>query len=402
MDYNFTPEQEEFRKGFQDWLKQALPADYDPKNPPKLTTNEEKKQAYCEFQNKLSKAGYAGMQYPKQYGGGEKSIIEEVIVQQELVTQCAAFMTPGIITHSMAVPVLYHCGTDEQKNEFLPKIFNGTHLWCQGFSEPDAGSDVANISTMATKDGDHYVINGQKAWTSYAHLADYCLLIVRTDPDSRKHKGLTYLLVDMSLPGVDVRPMTMITGHADFNEVFFDNVRVPTSMIVGQEGDGWKISITTLMFERVMGDITMASLFEFQTNRILEMSKSLKRSGVPVSEDPVFRQQLSQSYIDILALKYHGLRNLSTQIKGGIPGPEGSIGKLLWSEPTQRISEWAINMMGLNGQVTEGVYAVENGEFQYNYLRSKGFTIEAGTSEIQRNIIGERVLGLPKDASRHK
>ena len=320
-----------------------------------------------------------------------------------LSTTCIQIRSPGIVTHGMAVPVLFTCGTEEQKKKYLPKILDGTHIWCQGFSEPDAGSDVANVSTMAIKEGDRYIVNGQKVWTSAAHMSDYCLLLVRTDPDSAKHKGLSYLLVDMKAPGVDVRPMTQITGESEFNEIFFDNVEVPVDMLLGQEGMGWQIAITTLMFERVMGDVVIGAAYEKNMERMLDMAANTKRSGRPVIEDPVYRQQLAQSYIEIMALKNHGLRNFSQQLKGGIPGPEGSIGKLLWSEPNQRLSEAALGMQGPNSQVTTGSpWAIDDGLWQYAYLRSKGNTIEAGTSEIQRNIIGERVLGLPKDMSRAK
>jgi alkylation response protein AidB-like acyl-CoA dehydrogenase len=234
-------------------------------------------------------------------------------------------------------------------------------------------------------------------------MSDFCLLLVRTDPDTAKHKGLSYLLVDMKAPGVDVRPMTQITGESEFNEVFFDNVEVPVDMLVGQENMGWQIAITTLMFERVMGDVVIGAAYEKNITRMIAMAERTRRSGKPVIENPVFRQQLAQSYIEIMALKYHGLRSFSHQLKGGIPGPEGSIGKLLWSEPNQRLTEAAIGMQGPNSQILGGsAWSIDDGLWQYAYLRSKGNTIEAGTSEIQRNIIGERVLGLPKDMSRAK
>jgi alkylation response protein AidB-like acyl-CoA dehydrogenase len=366
-------------------------------------TQEELKQGYKDFQKRLFDAGYAAMHYPKAYGGQGKTLLEEIIVLQVLSTTCIELRMPGVVTHGMAVPVIFTCGTEEQKTNCLPKILDGTHIWCQGFSEPDAGSDVANVSTMAIKEGDRYIVNGQKVWTSYAHMSDFCLLLVRTDPDSAKHKGLSYLLVDMKAPGVDVRPMTQITGESEFNEVFFDNVEVPVDMLVGQENMGWQIAITTLMFERVMGDVVIGAAYEKNIARMIAMAGRTKRSGQPVIENPVFRQQLAQSYIEIMALKYHGLRSFSHQLKGGIPGPEGSIGKLLWSEPNQRLTEAAIGMQGPNSQILGGSqWSIDDGLWQYAYLRSKGNTIEAGTSEIQRNIIGERVLGLPKDMSRAK
>jgi len=402
MDYKLTPDQEKFREEFVAWLKKTLPDDWDPDNQPEFETPEDAKRAYQDFQKKLSDGGYAAMHYPKEVGGQGKTVMEELIVMQTLAANCMSLKMLGAVTHAMAVPTVFHCGTEKQKTELIPKILDGTHLWCQGFSEPDAGSDVANLSTLAIRDGDHYVVNGQKVWTSVGHLADYCMLVVRTDPESRKHKGLSYLLVDMSLPGIDVRPMKQITGESEFNEIFFDNVRVPADMRVGEEGKGWMIAITTLMFERVMGDVLMGSAYEKVMERMVKMAGKTKKSGRPVIEDPVYRQQLAQSYIEVMVLKYHGIRNISHQLQGGTPGPEGSIGKLLWSEPNQRIMEIAIGMQGPGSQITGGPWAKDKGLWQYGFLRSKGNTIEAGTSEIQRNIIGERVLGLPKDASRVK
>jgi alkylation response protein AidB-like acyl-CoA dehydrogenase len=403
MDFRFTPAQEEFRKEFVSWVEKNLPDGWGKTGLRYYKTQEDLKQAYKNFQKRLFDAGYAAMHYPEEYGGQGKTLMEEIIVLQTISTTCIELRMPGVVTHGMAVPVIFTCGTEEHKKKFLPKILDGTHIWCQGFSEPDAGSDVANVSTMAIKEGDRYIVNGQKVWTSYAHISDYCLLLVRTDPDSAKHKGLSYLLVDMKAPGVDVRPMTQITGESEFNEIFFDDVEVPVDMLVGQENMGWQIAITTLMFERVMGDVVIGAAYEKNLQRMINMAGNTKRSGRPVIENPVFRQQLAQSYIEIMALKYHGLRSFSHQLKGGIPGPEGSIGKLLWSEPNQRLTEAALGMQGPNSQIMGGSdRAIDDGLWQYAYLRSKGNTIEAGTSEIQRNIIGERVLGLPKDMSRAK
>ena len=341
------------------------------------------------------------MHYPKEYGGQGRTLMEEAIVIQILAATCIELRMPGFIAHGMAAPTIFHCGSEEQKREFLPKILDGTHIWCQGFSEPNAGSDVANVATRAEKKEGHWVVNGQKVWASLAHMADYCILLVRTDPSVVKHKGLSYLLVDMNLPGVEVRPTTQITGEPEFNEIFFDDVRVPEEMLVGQEGQGWMIALTTLMFERVLGDAVWVPVYEEMIQRMLGLAKQTKRSGRPVIEDPVFRQQLAQDFIDVMVLKYHSLRNLSTQIQGGMPGPEGSIGKLLWSEPNQRICENALAMQGPYSQLMSGSpWSVQDGFWQYGFLRSKGETIAGGTSEIQRNIIGERCLGLPKEKSR--
>jgi alkylation response protein AidB-like acyl-CoA dehydrogenase len=327
--------------------------------------------------------------------------MEEVIVLQTLAATCLELRAPGVITFGMAAPTLFTCGSKEQKRKFLPKILDGTHIWCQAFSEPNAGSDVANVSTRAVRDNGHYVVNGQKVWISFAHLADYCIMLVRTDPSVKKHKGLSYLLLDMRSPGVEVKPITQITGQEEFNEVFMEDVRVPEEMLVGKEGDGWRIAITTLMFERVVGDAIMAAAYERNIQKMIQMARQSKRAGMPVIDDLIFRQQLAQAYIEVMILKYHGLRSLSSQVQGGTPGPEGSIGKILWSEPNQRIFEAGLGMQGPNSQIMGGSpWSVQDGFWQFGFLRSRANTIEAGTSEIQRNIIGERVLGLPKDMSR--
>ena len=401
MDFRFSPEQEAFRQEFVAWLEKNLPDNWDPSRYRNYDSTEEWARAYGDFQKRLADAGYVGLQYPKEYGGQGRTLMEEVVVLQTLASTCIELRVPGVVTHGMAVPTIFVCGNEEQKREFLPKILDGTHIWCQGFSEPNAGSDVANVSTRAVKENGHYILNGQKVWTSFAQVADYCILLVRTDPNVAKHKGMSYLLLDMKLPGVEVRPITQITGEKEFNELYMEDVKVPEEMLVGKEGDGWRIAITTLMFERAIGDAMMAAAYEKNLQIMVDMARQCRRAGKPVIEDPIFRQQLAQNYIEVMVLKYHGLRSLSTQIQGGIPGPEGSIGKLLWSEPNQRITESALGMQGPYGQIMGGSpWSVQDGHWQYGFLRSKGNTIEAGSSEIQRNIIGERVLGLPKDMSR--
>jgi len=401
MDFKFTAEQEAFRQEFNDWLDKNIPEGWEDGSLSRTESVDEWRQAYRQFQKKLFDAGYAAMHYPKEYGGQGRSQMEEVIVMQACAQRCMGLRGPGVITHGMAVPTIFTCGSEEQKKMYLKKIWDGTHIWCQAFSEPNAGSDVANVSTRAVREGDYYILNGQKVWISFAHMADYCIILVRTDTKGKKHHGLSYLLLDMSLPGVEVRPIRQITGEAEFNELYMEDVKVPADMLVMEEGSGWQIAITTLMFERVLGDATMAAAYSSNFERMLEMAKSAKRSGKLIIEDPLFRQELARSYIEVQVLKYHGLRNLSSQVGGGVPGPEGSIGKLLWSVPNQLIQERALNMMGMLGQVMgTSPRAMQNGIWQYGFLRSKANTIEAGTTEIQKNIIGERVLGLPKEGSR--
>ncbi len=401
MDFRLTPEEQSFQKEFASWLEKNLPDGWDD-GPRRLYDSwDEYSALHRDFQKRLFNAGYAGMQYPKEYGGQGRGLMEEIIVNETIASTCMELKIPGVITFGMAVPTMLFCGTEEQKREFIPKCLDGTHVWCQGFSEPNAGSDVVNVSTRAVKENGRYVVNGQKIWTSFAHIADYCILLVRTDPKAPKHKGLSYLLLDMKSPGVEVRPIRQITGDAEFNEVFMEDVRVPAEMLVGEEGQGWRIAITTLMFERAMGDAIMGGMFTRNVRNMTRMARETKRSGRPALDDPIFRQQLAQSYIETMVLKCHGYRSLSRMLGGGIPGPEGSIGKLLWSESNQRICEWAVGMQGPNSQIMRGSrWGIQDGTWQHQYLRSKGSTIEAGTSEIQLNIIGERVLGLPKDVTR--
>jgi alkylation response protein AidB-like acyl-CoA dehydrogenase len=398
MDFNLPPEEEAFKAEFTEWLETALPEGLDSSKYKVYDSDEEWEKDYRDLQKKLYDAGYAGLHYPEEYGGKGNSILKEIIVVETIGRTCFEKRLPGVITFGMAAPTIMMRGNEDQKKEFMPKILDGTHIWCQGFSEPGAGSDVANISTAAVKEGNHYVVNGQKVWTSFAQMADYCILLVRTDADSSRHKGLSYLLLDMKLPGIQVRPIKQITGEAEFNEMFLDNVRVPSEMLIGEEGQGWEIALTTLLYERVVGDAYISGAYVRNINNLIQMASKVSRYGQPVIEDPVIRQELAQAYIEVMVLKYHGLGNISQQLKGGLPGPGGSIGKLLWSEANQRICETAMNIQGQYSQIMNGTpWTIDDGSWQYLYLRSKGSTIEAGTSEIQRNIIAERVLGLQKN-----
>jgi len=401
MDFQLSPEEQAYKSEFVTWLEKNLPLGWDTSTYRVYHSMEEWAEAHRDFQHCLYQAGYEGLHYPKEYGGQGLTLMHQLAVSEYIASTCIELKLPGIISFGMAAPTIFLCGTEEQKHHFLPKTFDGTYIWCQGFSEPNAGSDVVNVSTRAAKENGHYIVNGQKIWTSFANIADWCILLVRTDPGALKHKGLSYLLLDMKSPGVEVRPIKQMTGDSDFNEVFLEDVRVPEDMLVGQEGQGWRIAITTLMFERAMGDAITAAWFLRNVHAMIDMARHTKRSGRPIIQDPVFRQQLAQAYIDVMMLKYHGYRSLSQLLKGGIPGPEGSIGKLLWSEANQRICRAALSMEGPYAQIMGGSpWSVQDGMWQYLFLRSKGNTIEGGTSEIQLNIIGERVLGLPKDITR--
>jgi alkylation response protein AidB-like acyl-CoA dehydrogenase len=291
-----------------------------------------------------------------------------------------------VIGLGMAGPTIIACGTDAQKARYLSKILTGEEIWCQGFSEPGAGSDLAAVSTRAELRDDHYIVNGQKVWSSYAHLADWCILVTRSDPDAPRYQDLTYLLVDMHAPGVETRPLTQITGEAEFNEIFFTDVEVPVENVVGEPGQGWQVAMTTLMHERASLGFALSGAFEVAVNKLLELAEGRDL-------DDRLRDRIAETWIELQALKWTNYRALTRLIETGAPGPEASIPKLHWSEANQRLGKLALELLGPEAQLTDGD---GYGFWQWLQLRSRGNTIEAGTSEILRNIVAERVLGLPK------
>jgi alkylation response protein AidB-like acyl-CoA dehydrogenase len=294
-------------------------------------------------------------------------------------------------------PTIIAFGTDAQKKRFIPKILSAEEIWCQGFSEPNAGSDLASLQTEARLDGDHYIVNGQKVWTSYGWVGDWCELVVRTDPDVPKHKGLTVLLVDMKAPGVEVRPLRQMTGESEFNELFFRDVRVPVENVLGKVNDGWNVAVSTLMYERGSYGARLHLIFKRNISRLIQLARTIPRNGGTAAEDPLIRQKLAQCVAEIEIMRLNQLRAFSRITATGVPGPEGSIQKIFWSELNQRVQQLAQEILGPYGQLlgTDSL-AVDKGLWSYGYLRARGNTIEAGTSEVQRNIIGHFVLGLPR------
>jgi len=403
MDFRFTDEQEAFRKEFTTWLNTTV-EEINKIYSPEFAENPESWEAEGrDFQRRLYDAGYSGRHYPKEYGGPGGPLEEEMIILETLEAICPKNRMPFFTTMGLIAPTFLACGTEEQKKHFLPRMLDGTHIWCQGFSEPNAGSDVVNIATRAIRKGDCYIVNGQKVWSSYSHMADYAVMVVRTDPNVPKHKGLSYLIMDMKATGIEVRPIVQINGDRNFCEIFLEDVEVPRNMIIGKEGEGWKFALATMAFERAMGDVAKASFHSMLLEKMFERSRNLKRSGRALITDPRVRQQLAQCWIEVVVLKSHGYRNFNNLMERGVPGPESSIGKLLWSEMYQRLTETDMQLQGLFSQVMKGSRcAVDDGYGQNVFLHSKGSTIAAGTSEIQRNIISERILGLPKDATRAK
>lgn len=378
MDLNLTADEQTFRDEFRAWLREHVK--------PATTVDELKA-----WQRTLFEGGWAGISWPKQYGGRGATLMQQAIFQEELALAEAPHLI-GTIGLSLVGPTIIAMGTEEQKARYLPKILSSEEIWCQGFSEPNAGSDLAAVGTKAVRDGDDFVINGQKIWTSFAHIADWCLLLVRTDLNAPKHKGITCLLVDMHLDGISVRPLRMMSGDAGFNEVFYSDVRVPVTQVLGKINEGWTTAITALMNERANLGTGVQVIFRRNLNALIARAHTIARNGRPASADPVVRQKLAQAYLELEILRLNTNRALTSLSKSGVPGPEGSTLKLYWSEMNQRTQQIAQEILGPYGQLAD----FDEGRWAYGYLRSRGNTIEAGTSEVQRNIIAERVLGLPK------
>jgi alkylation response protein AidB-like acyl-CoA dehydrogenase len=395
VDLNHTPQEQRFRDEVRTWFAENVPKDW-----VKRRDEEESMLGRFEYlrgwQRKLYDAGWAGISWPKDFGGRGAPVMEQVIFIEEMARAEAPPMA-NVIALGLIGPTIIAFGTPEQKKRYLAKMLSAEEIWCQGFSEPNAGSDLAALSTTGVLDGDHFVVNGQKCWTSYAWAADWCELVVRTDPTVPKHKGLTALLVDMHSPGVEVRGLKQMSGESEFGEIFFRDVRVPVENVVGKVNEGWGVAMGTLMHERGTFGAALQVNYKRNFNRLVEIAKHIDRNGKPASEDPVIRQKLAQCYAEIEVMRLNQLRAFSRINETGVPGPEGSIQKIFWSELNQRFQQVAMEILGPYGQLAHGSPdAFDEGQWAYGYLRSRGNTIEAGTSEIQRNIIGHFVLGLPK------
>jgi alkylation response protein AidB-like acyl-CoA dehydrogenase len=362
VDLRDSPDEAAFRDGVRTWLKENLPAG-----------------DQREWSWKIYDAGYAGLTWPEEYGGRGAPYSHQAIAFEEFA-RAEAPPHIGVIGLGMAGPTIMAHGTEEQKRRYLPKILSAEEIWCQGFSEPDAGSDLSAVRTSIEVHDDRFVVSGQKVWSSFAHMADFCILIGRSDPASERHAGLTYVIVDMHAPGVEVRPLRQITGESEFNEIFLDGVEVPRENLLGEIGGGWQVAMTTLLHERGTLGFALGGALETQVRKLVALAK---QRG---ADDPIIRDRVAREWIELQALKFTNYRSLTTLMKTGIPGPEGSGAKLHWSEQNQRLTKLAMEI--LDGE--------DDGYWGHQQLRSRGNTIEAGTSEILRNIIAERVLGLPR------
>ena len=393
MDLNLTREEAAFRDEFRSWLASNVPKDWSSWREKPL---EESFSYLRAWQRRLHEGGWAAVSWPKEYGGRGATLMQQAIFWEEMARVEAPPMA-NALGLGLIGPTIIAYGTDAQKKRFIPKILSADEIWCQGFSEPNAGSDLAALQTEARLDDGDYVVNGQKVWTSYGWAGDWCELVVRTDPAAPKHKGLTVLLVDMKSRGVEVRPLRQMTGESEFNELFFRDVRVPIENVLGKVNDGWNVAVSTLMYERGSYGARLHLLFKRNISRLIELARIVPRNGRTAAEDPLIRQKLAQCFAEIEIMRLNQLRAFSRVTATGVPGPEGSIQKIFWSELNQRVQQLAQEILGPYGHLLAAdSHAIDKGVWSYGYLRTRGNTIEAGTSEVQRNIIGHFVLGLPR------
>jgi alkylation response protein AidB-like acyl-CoA dehydrogenase len=388
VDFRDTPEEAAFRTELRGWLAANLPPGWADREPSAGRWDEEFSRTWS---RKLYDAGYVGLTWSKEFGGQSAPYSFQGIYLEE-TARAEAPSHIGVIGLGMAGPTIAAWGSDEQKKRYLANILSGEEVWCQGFSEPGAGSDLASARTRAVLDGDEWVVNGQKVWSSWAHIADWCILVVRTDSEAPKHRGLSYLLVDMHSPGVEVRPLRQITGDPEFNEIYFTDVRVPVDSMLGKPGEGWQVAMTTLLHERGTLGFALTAQLEQILQRVVVTAKETGNA-----DDVLIRDRVARHWIELQALRYTNYRTITSLMKTGVPGPEGSIAKLHWSESNQRLTKLALELLGPASQLDDGG-GWWNGYWQYWQLRSRGNTIEAGSSEILRNIVAERVVGLPKSA----
>ena len=389
MDFKFSEQDEAFRAEFRSWLEKNIPRDWRDDSEladPDTKTEFERRRSW---HRKLYDAGWMCIHWPKEFGGRGATLVQQFIYHQEL-DRAKAPPTVNFQGIARVGPTLMYWGTPEQKQRYIPRIPSAEEIWCQGLSEPNHGSDLAAVETRAIDEGDHFIVNGSKVWTSNAHHADFSTLLCRSDPSLPKHKGLSYLLVDMKSPGVTVRPLVQITGERGFNQVFFEDVHVPKSNLVGQKNQGWMVAMTNMMFERTIHGGRTDMMVEVR--QLADLARKLSRL-----EDEYVRQKLAGFACEAESLKYTSLRQLTRQLKGLQPGPEGSILKLGTTDLNLRIQKFAMELLGPYSQLeyqAEG--AIDRGKWSHRMLAARRGTIAAGTNEIQHNIIGERVLGLPK------
>ena len=386
MDFNDTPDEAHFREEASSWLAENAPTDDAFRA---LSPLEQAKV----WQKRKYDAGWACIGWAPEFGGRGASAIEEVIWRQE-ESQYDLPANFFLIGQGMIGPTLMAWASDKDKARFLPPLASGEEVWCQLFSEPAGGSDLAALRTRAERDGDDWVINGQKIWTSGAHYSDYGVIVVRTDPTVPKHKGLSYFYVDMKAPGVEVKPIKQLTGDSDFNEVYFTDVRVSDSQRLGEVGQGWQVSLTTLMNERAA---IGGSFGQMDVSLAMSVAEEVEIDGRPALEDAAVRARIANWYVQEAGLRYTGYRSLTALSRGALPGPENSIGKLVGAPKMQAMSSYLMDLLDASGTIADESLAAKAGIIQRAYMGAPGLRIAGGTDEIMANIIAERVLGLPQE-----
>jgi alkylation response protein AidB-like acyl-CoA dehydrogenase len=373
VDLTLSPAEEEFRDTLRSWIAENHPG----KEPEGDVASFEFRR---EWQRNLNERGWAGLTWPTEYGGSGATQIEQAILFEELARSRAPQMA-NVLGLTMGGPTVIAHGTDDQKARFLAPILSADEMWCQGFSEPESGSDLASLKTRAVLKGDEYVVTGQKVWTTFAHRSKWCMLLARTNQDAPKHRGLTYFLMDMEQDGVDIRPLVQITGEAEFNELFIEEARIPVENVVGGVDNGWRVAITTLMHERAGLAFALQARVQVALSELAEELEG--------TEDPVIRQRFAQIAIEANVLRLLAYRGLTSTMKSGEPGPEGSLGKWLWADINQALTTLAMDIKGPSAQLVDDTWT-------YRFLRARANSIEGGTTEILKNIVAERVLGLPR------
>jgi alkylation response protein AidB-like acyl-CoA dehydrogenase len=377
MDLTFSESETAFRDELRAWLAANPPG-------PRPEGDEDVQYAWlCDWQRRLAEGGWAGVHWPVEYGGRGATMTESAIFFEEL-GRARTPLPPNVLGLLLGGPTLMVWGTDGQKERYLPPILTAEEIWCQGFSEPEAGSDLAALKTRAVKEGDGWVVTGQKVWTSGAQYSKWCMLVARTDSDAAKHKGLTYFLMDVEQDAVQVRPLRQITGESEFNELFIEGARIPDENVIGGVGNGWKVALTTLMNER-------AGLGFFLQVRLRQLLDDVFEEAAArgLLDDPVVADKLGELHIKTEVLRLTAYRGLTAIEKYGQPGPEGSLTKWMWSQTNQELTQFAADLLGPEA-LTSG------SRWSYELLRARGNTIEGGTTEILKNIVAERVLGLPR------
>jgi alkylation response protein AidB-like acyl-CoA dehydrogenase len=393
MDLRFTADQERFRAEARAWLTDRLGGRFATVRGRGGPGDEhELFEERLAWEQELGRDAWIGLGWPAEYGGRGATLLEQVIFYEEYA-RAGGPGRVGIIGEGLLGPTIVHFGTDAQKHQVLPGILRGTEIWCQGYSEPDAGSDLANVQTRAELDGDEWVINGQKVWTSLAHWAQWIFVIARTDRDAPKHKGLSYLLVPMDQPGrIEIRPIVQITGHSEFNETFFDGARTAAANVVGEVNAGWRVAMGTLAFERGASTLGQQLSFESELVTITELARA---NGL--ANDPVFRQRLADAWITLRVMRFHALRTLP-MLEHGTVDPATSIHKLLWASFHRGLGELALDVLGAHAVASSPDDANhQSGRLARLFLYSRADTIYGGSNQIQRNVIGEQALGLPKE-----